>query len=458
MGVRYFESNSIFAWGPRQSDFRTIPTPDDDPKNYVWLTKYGYAKFRYSSPNIPNEGLSTGLPQPDETSKGEDATSGDVSEPLTYQNLAVRGADFMGVFSTQVVVATKVWTQSISLLDLLSGANLPVRPLATKVGEPASAANKIYDGLFPSLMGNTFNVTNEGGAERPSLTLNSTYVGDGRFIEDDSQVLGSGVKFLGTGRHVWNRNDIAAAAKTDINKRGAIITIFPEVDFGGTPVNTECILGDFNLGLDNRLTPNYNCGFFQDDDPLLGAVAGAIESAGQTVTLDMSVMADADFVQSLELYRRIKSGDPFSVKIAFPGGAIATTTPITVTVDTGGAAQFATSIPVTALGGAIAKNAVLTFTGGKKAIVTTHVASGATSIPVEPLAASLSAGNTATYDYHHNAVFGIARTSITDHDWQETLGKQGLRITSTPLASGSIPALSLDVTTNVENPATYVAA
>jgi hypothetical protein len=457
MGTRYFEANTIFAWGPRQSTFRDIPVPDDDPKNYVWYTKQGYSKPGFNSPNIPNEGESTGLSQPDETSKGEDSTNFDGSEQLTYQNLAVRAADAMGVVSTQLVVAAKAWTHSISLLDAFSGANLPVRPLATKVGEPGSAANKIYDALLPSMMYSTFAITNEGGAERPGLTLNSSWIGDGRLIEDDAEVLGSGVKFYGSGRHVWNRNDIAAAAKTKINKRGVIIVVFPQENFAGTPVNTECILGDVGLSLDNQLTPNYNCGHFQDDDENLGAVAGAIESGGQIVGLDMSILADSAFVQSLGLYARIKSGSKFSILMLAPGPAIATTTPITITSD-GGAAQFATSVPVDALAGPVAKYAVLTFTGGEKAIVSAHTAAAATAIPVFPLAAAITDNDAATYDYHHNAAFAVNKTSITAHDWQQVLGKQGLRITSTPLADGSTPALTATVTTNVEDPATYTAA
>lgn len=69
----------------------------------------------------------------------------------------------------------------------------------------------------------------------------------------------------------------------------------------------------------------------------------------------------------------------------------------TVTVGTGGAAEDAESIPVTSLPAAMPAGTVLTFTGGKRAVLSADAAKGVTSIAVEPLAAALSATNKAYY-------------------------------------------------------------
>jgi hypothetical protein len=59
---------------------------------------------------------------------------------------------------------------------------------------------------------------------------------------------------------------------------------------------------------------------------------------------------------------------------------------------------------------------------------------------------------------NHLALFKIAKTSVSEISWDRVLGKQGVRIASSPLASGSTPALTLELTTNVQNFATYIAA
>lgn len=72
---------------------------------------------------------------------------------------------------------------------------------------------------------------------------------------------------------------------------------------------------------------------------------------------------------------------------------------VTVTVATGGAAQGATSVPVTALPGALPSGTLLDFTGsGKFAKLTAAAAASATSITVEALPQALVAGDTATYN------------------------------------------------------------
>lgn len=71
---------------------------------------------------------------------------------------------------------------------------------------------------------------------------------------------------------------------------------------------------------------------------------------------------------------------------------------VVVTVATGGAAIGATSVPVTALSGAIPNGTVLDFTGANKwAQLTVAAAAGATTLTVVALVQALVAGDVATY-------------------------------------------------------------
>lgn len=321
MGVTYPESTSVFAFGPHQTNYTTPVAPDDDPKNYRLVVKDGYEKPSYSDPNVPNTGKSTGLALPDKTRKDRAVSGFTAVEELTFQLLGIRAYDAFGVAATpEVVVADEVWKHIFSLLDAQSGATLQTRPLAYKVGESASAANKILDAELRSMMYQRLTITNS--AADPSLVADSEWIGSGELIEDYADILASDVKFWGGGRHVWHESDIAAAHKTNINKLAALIKIYPQVDFGGTPVNSECILDTFNLTINENVELNYNCARFQDGDPTKAAIAGSGNSSGQTVGFEATVQADSEFVQTLDIYERIKSGTPFSITIEFDGGEI----------------------------------------------------------------------------------------------------------------------------------------
>jgi hypothetical protein len=72
-------------------------------------------------------------------------------------------------------------------------------------------------------------------------------------------------------------------------------------------------------------------------------------------------------------------------------------TAVVVTVGTGGAAQGATTVPVTALPGALPNGTTLDFGGAKFARLTAAAAAGATSLTVAALPTAVVAGDTATY-------------------------------------------------------------
>lgn len=70
---------------------------------------------------------------------------------------------------------------------------------------------------------------------------------------------------------------------------------------------------------------------------------------------------------------------------------------VVVTVGGGGAAQGATSIPVSALSGAIPSGTVLRFSADEFATLSSAAAAGATSLSVEALVNALESGDKATY-------------------------------------------------------------
>jgi len=85
---------------------------------------------------------------------------------------------------------------------------------------------------------------------------------------------------------------------------------------------------------------------------------------------------------------------------------------VTVTVGTGGAAINATSVPVTALSGALPSGTVLNFGTNKFATLSAPAAAGATSITVAPIPTALVAGDTATYPGTSGKVMVPAGTRI----------------------------------------------
>lgn len=377
MGVKYSEKQSIFAFGRHQTDLQTEVAIADD--TFRWITKEGYAKAAFDSPNVANEGESTGLSFPDETYKDKDTTSFSANEQLTYQLLGIRAYDAFGVAATPSVVETAAaWLHTFSLLDVFTGATLPSRPLASKIAEPAISGNKIYDARLPGMTYQRFTISN--GGDKPNLTVDSEWVGSGVFIDP------SAVQFFGAGKDVVGRSELTA--EEAIPRRGGVAVLYPEDDFGGTPIPTVCLIRDVSLTINENINVDAGyegCGLFQDDDPTKGAVAGELISEGQTVDFEFTIVADSDIIQDMTLHERIKTGLEFSLDWTFTGSIIAGTTP-------------------------------------------------------------------------HSAVFKLNRAVISSHEWVAIEGgQQGIRIQCQPLASGNIMPLTLELTTDVADFATYIA-
>lgn len=385
MGYRQSEKASVFARGPRQTNYTTEVAPASSPKNYRWITKDGYAKAGFRSNSIDNAGQSTGSALPDKVYKDRDETDFQADEQLTFQLLGLLANDAYGVTAAPVVVvASQAWKHVFSLLDPFVSAVLPSRPIVSKVGESNVVGNTITDARLPSMVVETWTISD--GGNLPNLLSSISYRGSGQYIEDLTQAIPSGVKFYGTGRHVFNRAELGA--EVDIPKRSGIATIYPLENFGGTAISTECIVRGFTQTINSNLNVEGGygrCGRYQDNDTTKGAIADTMNSTGQTVSLEITIVADADAINDFDLIERVKSGDAFSMKMAYKGALITGTT-------------------------------------------------------------------------FHLAEFKLSKASIASFEWVPLEGgEQGLRIVTTPLATGNTLPLTLELTTNVENFNTYIA-
>ncbi len=313
MGKRYSSKQSIFAFGPHQTDYQNQAA--NLPNNWRFIVKDGYAKAGFESPNVNNAGESTGLALPDKTTKDKDSSSFSAQEQLTFQLLGLRANDAFGVTATPVaLIANTVWKHLFSLIDPFVGAALPSRPLASKVAEPAVSTNSIYDALFPSMTYSSFAISD--GGDKPNLQLASEWTGSGQLTEP------SGIQFYGAGKHVKG-TAAGEINETPINKRSGLTTIYPQAEYAGTPIGTNCLVRGISATITENLNVNYEgCARFQDDDVSKGAIAGSADSTGQTIAYEITVLADADLLQAFNVHGRMKAGTKFSLKTAYTGPVI----------------------------------------------------------------------------------------------------------------------------------------
>lgn len=325
MGFQPFEAQSIFALGPHQTNYQTPVAPSASPKNYRWIEKNGYEKAGITFGKSDNAGWSTGSPRATRQRNNRDETVFSATEILTYQLAGIRLYDAFGVAATpEVVVTSEVWKHIFSLLDIFTTSQLPSRPLHQKIGEPALNSNRVHDRNMPSMVYETLRITDQ--TDQADLQIESAWRGSGQVTED----LGNNpyVYFYGGSKHVWHYDDIDDAHKVPINRRAGVITIYPQVDFGGTPITTTCLGRGFSINLNENLNVDAGyegCAKFQDDDPEKGAIAGAMTSGGQTVEAEVNLVADSAIIQALEPLERAKTSDEFSATIRFEGPEIGVT-------------------------------------------------------------------------------------------------------------------------------------
>ena len=320
MGKKYAAAQAIFALGPHQANFQTDAVFDDDPKNCRQIVKEGYDFAEFDSASVDNAGESTGSALPDEIYPTRDSTRASAVQQLSFQLLGIHAFDAFGIVTTEVVLANQVWKHTFELLDPFINAILPCRPLIIKGGgEVAVQANQIYDALMKSMTYSRFTLTADSSSQKPNLQLSSEWVGSGQFTEP------SNLQFFGTGGKVIGRKDIIAAHNARINKFGGVVTFYPEEEFAGGAIATDCIVRNFSTSIDEGLNVEGGygvCGLFQDGDPTKGAIAGSLDTGGQKVDSSVTMDADSDFISDFELYERIKKKTPFSMKTVYTGDII----------------------------------------------------------------------------------------------------------------------------------------
>ena len=247
----------------------------------------------------------------------------ELSTPLSTRHfMNYSKGEVYGVAATpEVLSAGAVWKHIFSLLDVFNTSQLPSRPLHQKIGEPALNANQVHDRNISSMVYETLRITDE--TDQADLQIESAWRGSGRVLETLNAA--TYVAFYGGSKNVWHYDDIAAAHKIPINRRSAVVTIYPQIDFGGTPIATTCLTRGFGIELNENLNVDAGyegCAFFQDDDPEKGAVAGSMTSQGQTVSANLNLVADSAIIQALAPLEKAKTSDEFSVTIEFDGPVI----------------------------------------------------------------------------------------------------------------------------------------
>ena len=98
------ESQSVFAWGKLQTNYTTEVAIAND--GFRQICKEGYEKPVFSSPNVGNEGYSTGSAFATQTSKDKDDVTFSGSERATFELLGFLAAMGFGVVASPTTVTS----------------------------------------------------------------------------------------------------------------------------------------------------------------------------------------------------------------------------------------------------------------------------------------------------------------------------------------------------------------
>lgn len=306
-------AQSVFALGKLQTNYTTEVAIAND--GFRQLVKEGYDKPVFSSPNVSNQGQSTGSPYATKISKDKDDVTFSGTERGTFQSLGFHAVGAFGVYATpSVVSAGAVWLHTFTLLNPFVSDILPCRPLASKIGEPAVSSNRIFDARFPSMVYSQIAFQAEG--EQPDLQIASEWVGSGK------RVIPAGVQFYGSGKDVLLDSEIT---ENYIRKTSGVLTLNTAAALGGTDVLPGCDLRDTVIRINENLNleAGYNgCALFQDDNPDMGAIRGSCRSKGQTVEFETTMVLTPDIVTNFDPVAKLYSGASISMKIVFTGALI----------------------------------------------------------------------------------------------------------------------------------------
>lgn len=308
------ESQSICAWGKIQTDYNTMQAVADD--TFRLIEKEGYDKPKFSSPNVTNEGYSTGSVFATKSSKDRDNTEFSATERATFETLGFHAVSGFGKVGNPTTVLAPsggdpgVYTQLFELLDIFVSNNLPCRPLASKIGEPALAANIIHDALLPAMTPQQMSFQS---GDKPDLQIAASWIGSGQLTEP------SGVQFYGAGKDVKE-----ATNEHYVKKTAGTFDLYPDASFSGTPLSINCDFRGVNIVIDENLDTEggYWCGKFQDNDKNQGMIRGSCPTKGQKVQFDFTMVLTPALKNDFALISKLKKGTPFSGKLKYIGSPI----------------------------------------------------------------------------------------------------------------------------------------
>lgn len=307
----YKTTQNLFARGPHQTDYKTETAIADN--SFRQIVQQGYSKPQYDSPNVPNEGESTGTAYSSITYKDKDMVAWQgVQEQLTFQLLGLLAYDAFGVTTTAVIDAFGgVFKHTFKLLDPHVSNVLPVRPIFAKTGDPVLDANNIYNKRYPSMMVSAFSLTDSG--DKPNLVSTTDYQGSGAEIDP------SGVQPYGAGKDIVHQTEYSPFEEP-IRKKG-LATIYPAANLGGTAIATDCLMKSFSASINENLDQEnaYNCVRYQDGNNKLGQIAGQMYVGRQEVSYEFTMIADSAMIAAFDLKNRLKAGTEFSLKNLFEG-------------------------------------------------------------------------------------------------------------------------------------------
>lgn len=308
------EALSVFAWGKIQTNYTTEVAIAND--GFRQICKEGYEKPVFTSPNVGNEGYSTGSAYATKTSKDKDDVTFQGSERATFELLGFYAAMCFGVVGSPTTVTSGVYTQLFSLLNPFVSDVLPTRPLVSKIGEPAISGNVVHDVRFPSMTNEQITFSNQGNG--PDMTVQGSWRGSGERVNP------SGVQFYGSGKDVLHDDEMT---EHFIKRTAGTLTLNDAASMGGSDLALGCDFRDTVITINQNLNTDAGyegCGRFQDDDPELGAIRGSMKTKGQTVVWESTMVLSPDLVANFDPVEKMIAGAVISAEQKYTGGEITT--------------------------------------------------------------------------------------------------------------------------------------
>ena len=310
----YQDTQSIFAFGPIQTDYNTEVAASSSPKNYRQYAKEGFDHAKFTSENVTNEGYATGSPYGTKATKGkQDVTFGGTVR-ATFEELGRQAVDSFGDTGTPTTLATGVYKQKFQLLNPHKSSVLPCRPLVEKINEDAVSANNPVKNKYPSMT--VSDITFMSG-DKPDLQIQTNWRGSGKKITP------SGIIFYGVGSHVKLDDELS---EHFVKRTAGKLTLYPQAAKGGTAYQTDCAFRDMMIKITEGLNENIGydgCGKYQDqNDPNSGSVRGQMPVGKQKAEVEYTLLLTPEVVANFNPEDKLIKGTEFSMEFIYLGTLI----------------------------------------------------------------------------------------------------------------------------------------